>query len=77
MIGERFGEPLVGTVLGELGKRFEQLLLGVIDILQLSVEQLFHRFHGRVSCRYGGSMAFQASDTALVPFWCSAAAHCP
>jgi hypothetical protein len=49
MIGKRFGKALARAVLGELGESLEQLLLGVIDILELSVEQLFHRFHGRVS----------------------------
>jgi hypothetical protein len=38
MMGKSLGELLVGAVLGELGKRLQELLLGKIYVLQLGVE---------------------------------------
>jgi hypothetical protein len=38
VIGERLGELRTRAVLGKLGKRLEELLLGVIQVLKLSVE---------------------------------------
>jgi hypothetical protein len=46
MMRESLGELVIGAVLGELGKRLQELLLGEVYVLQLRVKQFFHGLHG-------------------------------
>jgi hypothetical protein len=55
MMGKSLSELLVGAVLGELGKRLRELLLGEIYVLQLRVKKFFHGLHRGGCPEHGGN----------------------